>query len=211
MDYLSFALTKGRLTDNTMELFSKIGIVCDDMNRKSRKLVFTDKELGYKFFLAKAGDVPTYVEYGAADLGVAGKDALLEQKRNLCEIADLGFGKCKIVVAGASQMKSKLGRYNGLRVATKYPCIATDYFYKKLHQTVEIIKLDGSVELGAIVGVADVIVDIVETGSTLKDNGLEILDEICPISARLVVNWVSMKMKSEKILPIIEQIKRITE
>jgi len=203
MEYLTFALAKGRLAEKTMALLEKIGITCDEMKEKSRKLIFTNEKLGLKFFLAKATDVPTYVEYGAADIGIIGKDTLLEEKRNLCEVLDLEFGKCRFAVAGKEEIREKLEKSNDLRVATKYPNIAKEYFYKKKHQTVEIIKLNGSVELGPIVGLADVIVDIVETGSTLRENGLKVLEEICPVSARMVVNPVSMKLQSEKIIEII--------
>lgn len=211
MEYLTFALAKGRLAEKTMELLEEIGITCDEMKEKSRKLIFTNEKLKLKFFLAKATDVPTYVEYGAADIGIIGKDTLLEEKRNICEVLDLKFGKCRFAVAGKEEIREKLEKSNDLRVATKYPNIAKEYFYHKKHQTVEIVKLNGSVELGPIVGLADVIVDIVETGSTLKENGLKVLEEICPISARMVVNPVSMKMQSEKITEIIKGLARITE
>lgn len=209
MEYLTFALAKGRLADKTMELLNKIGITCDEMKKDSRKLIFTNEDLKLKFFLSKANDVPTYVEYGAADIGVIGKDTLLEEKRNLYEVLDLGFGKCRFAVAGKAEIKDKLNKSNDLRVATKYPNIAKEYFYKKKRQTVEIIKLNGSVELGPIVGLADVIVDIVETGSTLKANGLEVLEEICPVSARVAVNRVSMKMEHERIMEIVEKLKNL--
>ncbi|NLK98835.1 ATP phosphoribosyltransferase [Defluviitalea saccharophila] len=209
MRYLTFALAKGRLADKTMELLESIGFTCDEMKEKSRKLVFTNEDLKLKFFLAKATDVPTYVEYGAADIGVVGKDTLLEEKKNLYEVLNLGFGKCRMVVAGPKEMKSKLeSGQDLLRVATKYPNIASDYFYHKKQQTVEIIKLNGSVELAPIVGLAEVIVDIVETGSTLKENGLFVLEEICPLSARMVVNRVSMKMEYDRITELIEKAKK---
>lgn len=207
--YLTIALAKGRLADKTMDMLSKIGITCDDMKEKSRKLIFTNEEQKLKFFLSKASDVPTYVEYGAADIGFIGKDTLLEEKRNLYEVVDLGFGKCRFAVAGKEDIIEKFNKSNDLRVATKYPSIAKEYFYHKKHQTVEIIKLNGSVELGPIVGLADVIVDIVETGSTLKENGLKILDEICPVSARMVVNRVSMKLEHKRIAKIITEIKKL--
>ncbi len=209
MNYITFALAKGRLADMTMELLEKIGITCDEMKEKSRKLIFTNEDLKIKFFLSKASDVPTYVEYGAADIGIIGKDTLLEEKRNICETLDLGFGKCRFVVAGKKETAERFNKSNDLRVATKYPNIAKEYFYKKKHQTVEIVKLNGSVELGPIVGLSDVIVDIVETGSTLKENGLEVLAEICPVSARLVVNPVSMKLESERIIKIINGLKSL--
>ena len=209
MKYLTFALAKGRLADKTMELLEQLGITCDDMKEDSRKLIFTNEELKLKFFLAKATDVPTYVEYGAADIGIIGKDTLLEENRNLYEVLDLGFGKCRFAVAGPKTVEEKLKKSNDLRVATKYPNIAKDYFYQRKHQTIEIVKLNGSVELAPIVGLADVIVDIVETGSTLKANGLEVLEEICPVSARMVVNRVSMKMEHERIIKIITGLKEL--
>jgi len=207
MKTLTFALAKGRLADLTIERMEAAGIHCGEMKGKSRKLVFTDEAANISFFLAKASDVPTYVEYGAADIGVAGKDTILEERRSLCEIADLGFGKCRVVVAGAKDALN-LNKNGILRVATKYPNIAKDYFFKQKQQTVEIIKLNGSVELGPIVGLADVIVDIVETGSTLKANGLVVLDEICEISARVVVNQVSMKLERERIEDIVKKLVR---
>ena len=207
MRYLTFALTKGRLAHSAMNMLSGIGVTCEEMNEKSRKLVFVNEELGYRFFLAKAEDVPTYVEYGAADIGVAGADTLLEEGRNLYETLDLGFGKCCIAVAGMPDMREKMSRVNNIRVSTKYPNIATRHFYQKRRQTAEIIKLNGSVELGPIVGLSDVIMDIVETGSTLKENGLEVLEKVCDISARLVVNRVSMKTEYERITGIIQQLR----
>ncbi|MBR1441994.1 MAG: ATP phosphoribosyltransferase [Firmicutes bacterium] len=209
MEYITFALAKGRLAEKTMELLEKTGITCEEMKEDSRKLIFVNEEAKLKFFLAKASDVPTYVEHGSADIGVIGKDTLLEETRNLYEVLDLGFGKCRFAVAGKAEIREKLERSNDLRVATKYPNIAKEYFYKKKHKTVEIIKLHGSVELGPIVGLSDVIVDIVETGSTLRANGLEVLEEICPVSARVVVNRVSMKMEHERISKIIEGIKSL--
>ena len=198
MRYLTLALAKGRLARNTMELFEKIGISCDEMKDKStRKLIFVNEEHKLKFFLAKAGDVPTYVEYGAADIGVVGKDTILEEGRKLLEAVDLNMGKCRMCVCGPKSAEELLQHHEMIRVASKYPNIAKDYFYNKKHQTVEIIKLNGSVELAPIVGLSEVIVDIVETGSTLRENGLEVLEEICPLSARMVVNQVSMKMENE--------------
>ena len=191
--YLTFALTKGRLASRTLELLEQIGITCEEMKDKnSRKLVFVNEDLKLKFFLAKGPDVPTYVEYGAVDIGVTGKDELLEEGRRVYEVLDLGFGKCRMCVCGPAKARELLLHHEMIRVATKYPVIAKDYFYNQKYQTVDIIKLNGSVELGPIVGLSDVIVDIVETGSTLRENGLEVLEEICPLSARMSVNQVSM-------------------
>ena len=200
MRYLTFALGKGRLANQTLELFEKIGITCEEMKDKnSRKLIFTNEELKLRFFLAKGPDVPTYVEYGAADIGVVGKDTILEEGRKVYEVLDLGSGKCKMCVCGYKDAAPLLQHHELIRVATKYPNIAKDYFYNKKHQTVEIIKLNGSIELAPIVGLSEVIVDIVETGSTLRENGLEVLEEVCPLSARMIVNPVSMRMESERI------------
>lgn len=212
MKYITFALAKGRLAMNTLALLEKIGITCEEMKDKSsRKLIFVNEELKLKFFLSKAADVPTYVEYGAADIGVVGKDTILEEGRKLYEVLDLNMGKCRMCVAGPASAKELLQHHEMIRVASKYPHIAKDYFYNKKHQTVEIIKLNGSVELAPIVGLSEVIVDIVETGSTLKENGLEVLEEICPLSARVVVNQVSMKMENERISKIINELKRVIE
>ena len=156
------------------------------------------------FFLAKASDVPTYVEYGAADIGIVGKDTLLEEGRKLYEVMDLGIGRCRMCVCGPASAKEMLKHHQLIRVATKYPRIAKDYFYNQKYQTVEIIKLSGSIELAPIVGLAEVIVDIVETGSTLRENGLEVLEEVCSLSARMVVNQVSMKTENERITRIIK-------
>lgn len=205
-DYIIFALPKGRLATETMEIFEKIGITCDELKGKTRKLIFTNEEIKMKFFLSKAVDVPTYVEEGVCDIGVAGYDTLLEEKRDLYEVLDLGLGKCKVVVAGFPKSKDLLNSNNKIRVATKYTNIAKKYFNEK-GQAVEIIKLNGSVELGPIVELSDVIVDIVETGNTLKENGLVVLEEICDISARVVVNKVSMKLHNEKIIKIINKLK----
>ena len=183
MRYLTVALTKGRLAQKTLDMFEQIGITCEEMRDKdTRKLIFVNEDLKLRFFLAKGPDVPTYVEYGAADIGVTGKDIILEEGRKLYEVMDLGFGKCRI---------------------------AKDYFYNKKHQTVEIIKLNGSIELAPIVGLSEVIVDIVETGSTLRENGLNVLEEVCPLSARMVVNQVSMKMEDERIRNLIRDLRNV--
>lgn len=208
MKYLTFALTKGRLAKQTLEMLEKLGITCEEMKDKSsRKLIFVNEERKLKFFLAKGPDVPTYVEYGAADIGVVGKDTIVEEGRKVHEVLDLGFGACRMCVCGYQETAELLKHRELIRVATKYPNIAKDYFYNKKHQTVEIIKLNGSVELAPIVGLSEVIVDIVETGATLKENGLGVLEEVCPLSARMVVNQVSMKMEDERIRKIISDLK----
>ena len=210
MRYLTFALGKGRLANKTLELFEKIGITCEEIKDKdTRKLIFVNEELKLKFFLSKGPDVPTYVEYGAADIGIVGKDTILEEGRNIYEVLDLGFGKCRMCVCGPESARELLKHNQLIRVATKYPKIAKNYFYNQKHQTVEIIKLNGSIELAPIVGLAEVIVDIVETGSTLKENGLTILEEVCPLSARMVVNPVSMKMEQERILGLIDRLREV--
>ncbi len=208
MEYLTFALAKGRLAKKSLTLFEQIGIHMDEMkDPTTRKLIFVNEDLKIKMFLAKASDVPTYVEYGAADIGVVGKDTLLEEGRRLYEVMDLGFGKCRMCVCGPESARERLKHHELIRVASKYPNIAKDYFYNTKHQTVEIIKLNGSVELAPIVGLSEVIVDIVETGSTLKENGLHVLEEVCPLSARMVVNQVSMKMENERITDLLYKIK----
>ena len=206
--YLTFALCKGRLASKTLELFERLGITCEEMKEKnSRKLIFVNEECRLKFFLAKGPDVPTYVEYGAADIGVAGRDTVLEENRNVYEVLDLGFGKCRMCVCGPKSAKELLLHHERIRVASKYPNIAREYFYNKKHQTVDIIKLNGSVELGPLVELSDVIVDIVETGSTLRENGLEVLEEVCPLSARMIVNPVSMQMERTRIKKLVETLK----
>ena len=208
--YLTFALGKGRLAKQTLKLFEQIGITCEEMkDPDTRKLIFVNEELKLRFFLAKGPDVPTYVEYGAADIGVVGKDTILEEGRNIYEVLDLGFGKCRMCICGPENARDLLQHHEQIRVATKYPHIAKDYFYNKKHQTVEIIKLNGSIELAPIVGLSEVICDIVETGTTLKENGLTVLEEVCPLSARVVVNQVSMKMENERITKIISDLKTV--
>lgn len=210
--YLTFALGKGRLASKTLELLEEIGITCEEMKDKdTRKLIFVNEDLKLRFFLAKGPDVPTYVELGAADIGVVGKDTILEENRNVYEVLDLGFGKCRMCVCGPASAKELLQHHEMIRVASKYPCIAKDYFYNKKHQTVDIIKLNGSVELGPLVELSDVIVDIVETGSTLRENGLEVLEEICPLSARVIVNPVSMQMDKERITDIVLKLRKKLE
>ena len=206
--YITFALAKGRLAKHTLSLLEQIGITCEEMkDEKTRKLIFVNEELGYRFFLSKATDVPTYVEMGAADIGVVGKDTILEAGRKLYEVLDLNVGKCRMCVAGPESAREKLNDGSLIRVASKYPRIAKDYFYNTKHQTVEIIKLNGSIELAPIVGLSEVIVDIVETGSTLRENGLEVLEEVCPLSARMIVNPVSMRMESARIKDLLTRLR----
>ena len=210
MRYLTIALTKGRLAKQTMKLLEQIGISCEEMNDPStRKLIFTDEARRLRFFLAKGPDVPTYVEYGAADIGVVGEDTIMEEDRKIYEVLDLGFGKCRMCVAGPESAGKLLNGQQQIRVATKYPKIARDYFNATKNQTVEIIKLNGSIELAPIVGLSEVIVDIVETGSTLKSNGLKVLEEVCPLSARVVVNPVSMRMENERITALLRDMNEV--
>ena len=210
MKYLTFALTKGRLATKTMEMLEQIGISGEEMKDKdSRKLIFVNEEKKLKFFLAKGPDVPTYVEYGAADIGIVGKDTIIEEGRKVHEVLDLGFGKCKMCVCGFPEAKELLQHRELIRVATKYPNIAKNYFYNKRHQTVELVKMNGSIELSPIVGLSEVIVDIVETGTTLKENGLVPLEEICSLSARMIVNPVSMRMENERIKEFITELRNL--
>ena len=186
--YLTFALCKGRLAKQTLELLEELGITCEEMKDKdSRKLIFVNEELKLKFFLSKGPDVPTYVEYGAADIGVVGKDTILEAGKKVHEVLDLGFGKCRMCVCGPADAKK----------------------YLENHETVELIKLNGSIELAPIVGLSEVIVDIVETGSTLKENGLVVLDEVCPLSARMIVNPVSMRLENDRIKELLYKLRSI--
>ena len=210
MRYLTFALAKGRLAKTAMKMFEDIGIECEEMkDEKTRKLIFVNEELKLKFFLSKASDVPTYVEYGAADIGIVGADTILEEGRKLYEVLYLGFGKCNMCVCGPESARDLLKNHGMIRVASKYPNIAKDYFYNVKHQTVEIIKLNGSIELAPIVGLSEVICDIVETGSTLRENGLTVLEEVCPLSARMIVNPVSMRMESERIEDLIQRLRTV--
>ena len=211
MKYITVALAKGRLADYAISLFEQLGYDCTEMKSKTRKLIFTDETHKFKFILVKASDVPVYVEYGAADLGIVGKDTLLEEGRNLYEMLDLKFGTCRMAVAGPPSMADRLNTSHNLRVASKYPHIAKNYFQIKKGQTIEVIKLNGSVELAPLVGLSEVIVDIVESGATLKENGLEVLETICPLSARLVVNRVSAKLERERILEVVNKLKGLIE
>ena len=208
MRYLTFALAKGRLANKTMDMFEKLGITCDSIrDKETRKLIFVNEDLKLKFFLAKASDVPTYVEYGAADIGIVGEDTILEEGRNLYEVMDLGFGKCRFALA----TKKGTDFYSGYGVkciATKYPNIARRFFESK-GMDVDIVKIEGSVELAPLLELSDGIVDIVETGVTLKENGLEVVEEIVPISARLIANVVSLKMRQQEIESLIQKIEEV--
>ena len=212
MRYLTIALTKGRLADKTLKLLEQVGVTCEEIHDKgTRKLIFVNEELKLKFFLAKGPDVPTYVEYGAADIGVVGKDTIMEEGRKVHEVLDLRFGSCRMCVCGPESARSLLERRELIRVATKYPKIAKEYFYDQKHQTVEIIKLNGSIELAPLVGLSEVIVDIVETGSTLKENNLSVLEEVCPLSARMIVNPVSMRLENDRIKEMIGRLRLLLQ
>ncbi len=206
MSVIKLALAKGRLAEQTLELLERAGICCPELKEKSRKLVYRDVSGMYEFIMVKPSDVPTYVDYGVADVGVAGKDTLLEENRPLYEVLDLGFGKCRMCVAGFPKRREDKITASHFRVATKYPSIARRY-YEERGENVEIIKLNGSVELGPLVGLSDVIVDIVESGATLRANGLDVLETVCDISARLVVNRVSLKTKGDDIKRLITTLK----
>ena len=204
MQKVKIAVTKGRLLKHTIELLERAGIDCRPLKEDNRKLVFLLPDYNIEIILLKAADVPTYVEHGVVDMGIAGKDGLLEQEKQLYEVVDLKFGKCRFAVAGIPSMKD--GKKH-LVVATKYPNVAKRYFAQK-GQSVEIIKQEGSVELAPLMGLSDVIVDIVETGKTLKENGLVVLEEIADISARLILNEVSYKTKKKEITAIIDLIEK---
>jgi len=201
---IRFALAKGRVAKVAIELLTELGYVFDDYSEKSRKLIFTDTTGAIEFFLVKSPDVPTYVEKGAADIGIVGKDVLLEHPAQVYELLNLNIGRCKICVAGYEDRPLPYGKK--MVVGTKYPLIAKTYFNTK-SQLVDIIKLNGSVELAPLIGLSDCIVDIVESGNTLKENGLSVLEEICEISSCLIVNQVSLKTKRDLIDPIIQEFK----
>jgi ATP phosphoribosyltransferase len=207
MNTLTIALSKGRLADQAIELFEEAGFDCTVAKEKTRRLILTDTRQDIRFIMAKPADVPTYVDYGAADIGVVGKDTLLEEGRQLYEVLNLGFGACRMCVCGPSELKGHLDSIANKRIGTKYPRIARDYFEGHRHESVEIIKLNGSVELAPLIGLAEVIVDIVESGRTLEENGLVVLETIADISARLVINRVSLKMKAARINPLISAIR----
>ncbi len=208
-DYINIALPKGRLGEKVYSLLESIGYGCPELLDGGRKLIFENPENGVRYFWAKPSDVAIYVERGAADIGVVGKDILLEYSPDVYELCDLGFGKCRMAVAGKKGMRVATDRT--LRVATKFPNIARDYYSKKSCD-IDIIKLNGSIEIAPLLNLSDVIVDIVETGATLKENGLEPFESICDISARLVANKAAYKFKSENINKLLDStIKFISE
>nr|WP_319488138.1 ATP phosphoribosyltransferase [uncultured Caproiciproducens sp.] len=209
MKPLRIALTKGRLENNTIALFEKIGIDCTAVRNKGRKLILPVGNNQFEVVLAKAADVITYVEHGVCDLGVVGKDTIMEQGSGFYEVLDLGFGTCKFALAGPKD-KDFFSGYSSKTIATKYPNIARNYFESKA-MDIRIIKIEGSVELAPLLGLSDAIVDIVETGSTLKENGLEVIESICNISARLIVNAASLKIRKTEIESLTELMERAKE
>ena len=193
---INIALPKGRLGEKVYALLKNAGYACPELEESSRKLVFENLERGVRYFWVKPSDVAIYVERGAADIGVAGKDILLEYRPDVYELLDLGIGKCRMAVAGPADFRDSPA--TTLRVATKFPNIAQDYYNEKCRD-IDIIKLNGSIELAPIMGLSDVIVDIVETGKTLYENNLDVLETIVPISARLIANMASVKFKALEI------------
>jgi len=201
---LKIALPKGRLGEKTYEILKKKGYVCKELEEDSRKLIFYNKELDLEYFLVKPSDVPTYVERGSADIGIVGKDTLMEEEANVYELLDLGFGKCKFAIAAPVGYVENPDET--LIVATKYVNVARNYFEKK-ERKIDIVKLNGSVELGPLVKLSDVIIDLVETGNTLRENNLEVIEEIGDISARLIANKSSFKFKREAIEELVEKVR----
>ncbi|APG24390.1 MAG: ATP phosphoribosyltransferase [Syntrophotalea acetylenica] len=209
-DYITFALPKGRIMQDSMELFAKIGITCPEMQGDSRKLVFENPETKFRFMAVRATDVPTYVEYGCADLGVVGKDTLLEQGKDLYEPLDLKFGYCRLVVAEPGELlrDEDPASWSNIRVATKYPNV-TERFFAGRGVQVELIKLYGSIELAPLVGLAERIVDLVSTGATMRENGLVEVETIAEITSRLIVNRASLKTKHQRITRIIQDLEKV--
>lgn len=207
---LTFALSKGRLADKILKYLCRLGFCDIEIDQDDRRLLIETEDKRFRFFLAKPSDVPTFVEYGVADLGIVGKDTILEENRDITEVLDLGFGACRMCVCGKEGLGEAALNPPVLRVATKYPNIAKRYFDSK-HQNTEIIKLNGSVELGPVTGLSDVIVDIVESGKTLRENGLEVVRVIYELSARLIANNASIKTKFEEIQEIIHGLQTLVE
>ena len=203
---LRIALTKGRLQDKAVSLFEAMGLDCTPIKNPGRRLIHTIPNYPLDGVLAKAPDVITYVEHGVCDLGVVGKDTIMEHGGSFFEVADLGFGRCKFALAVKKGSDFYSG-YNIKTIATKYPNVAREYFAEK-GMDIEIIKIEGSVELAPLVGLSDGIVDIVETGTTLKENGLEVAEDVAYISARLIVNTASLKLRKEELEPLIDAIQQ---
>ncbi|MEG1791376.1 MAG: ATP phosphoribosyltransferase [Clostridia bacterium] len=202
----NIALPKGRLADKTCDLLAKIGYDTNEVKVDNRKLVFTDNKKQVSYFLVKPSDVAIYVERGIADVGVVGKDILLETNPDVYELMDLNIGKCRIAVAAKNDFREDTDR--PLRVATKFVNIANEY-YSQMNREIEIIKLNGSIELAPILNLSDVIVDLVETGTTIKENNMRVICDIIPISARLIANKTSYKFKNEQILNLIDSLQEV--
>jgi len=211
-DILTIALPKGRIQKDTMKLLGKVGVSCPEMDEGSRKLIFDAPGLNIRFMVVRASDVPTYVEYGAADIGVVGKDVLVEQGKRLYEPLDLRIGRCKMVVAEPAALceKDNPSQWTYIRIATKFPNITEAHFRKKGVQ-VELIKLYGSIELAPLVGLSERIVDLVSTGETLKQNGLVVVEEIMEVTSRLIVNRASLKTRYARINGLIERLKEVVD
>lgn len=207
MNPIRIALTKGRLEKDTVALFERLGFNCDELHNKGRRLILKIPDANLEVVLAKAADVITYVEHGVCDMGVVGKDTIMEYGGSFFELTDLGFGKCKFAVAG----KSAEALYSGHRVktiATKYPNVSRHFFEAK-GMDVDIVKIEGSVELAPLIGLADAIVDIVETGTTLKENGLQIIEDVAAVSARVIVNSASIKLRKAEIESLLAKIENV--
>lgn len=203
---LRIALTKGRLEKDTVGLLERFGYDCTSIREKGRKLILSVPDGNLEAVLAKANDVITYVEHGVCDMGVVGKDTIMEMQGKCFELVDLGFGRCKFALAAKKGYDFYAG-YNVKTIATKYPNITRKFFESK-GMDVDIVKIEGSVELAPLLELADGIVDIVETGTTLKENGLEVIEDVCPISARLIVNMVSMKLRQKEIESFVELVEK---
>ncbi|MBP2663978.1 MAG: hisG [Firmicutes bacterium] len=211
MEYLTIALPKGKLFDLSVNMLAKIGYTAEGLSENSRKLVIANEKEKIRFIITKTADLPTYVEYGAADIGIIGKDVLLEENKDIYELLDLKFGLCRLMVAVPQALKQeKMSDYAHMRVATKYPRVAETFFHSVGIQ-MEIIKLNGSIELAPMVGLAEIIVDIVETGRTLKENNLVEIAQIHPATARFIANRVSFKMKFDRINKMVEGLKALVE
>lgn len=211
MNYLTVALPKGKLFDKAVRVLAGVGCAAEGLSQDSRKLVISNDDAKVRFIITKTSDLPTYVEYGAADIGIIGKDVLIEENKDVYELLDLKFGYCRMVAAVPQELRQdKISDYAHMRVATKYPRIAERFFHSMGIQ-MEIIKLNGSIELAPIVGLAELIVDLVETGRTLRENNLVEVAQIQPSTARLIANRVSFKMKFERINSLAEALKGLVE
>ncbi len=211
-DIITIAIPKGRILEESVSLFSRIGIDCRELLEDSRKLIFENSEQKMRYMIVRATDVPTYVEYGCADMGIVGRDTLMEQERDLYEPLDLKFGYCRMIVAEPANLAGNDDPclWSHIRVATKYPRVTEKWFASRGIQ-VEVIKLYGSIELAPLVGLSERIVDLVSTGETLKQNGLVEVETISEITARLVVNRASLKIKQKKITEIIHDLENILQ